>query len=466
MRQKADLRGYQNRIADHLYANDEALCVVRPGGGKTISALTAIEELLFDQYIRHALVVAPKRVARSVWPDEIAAWAHTEGLTYQLLAGTPAQRLVQLLDAPNYQMTIIGIDLVQWLVDHLKKMPNEHPLFDLLVIDEVSKLRDPTGVRAKDLAKIASQWKMVWGLTGTLRPNSAMDLFMPARIVTRGKLWGKSFYAWQKQYFYPADQWGYEWKPLPEAEAKLNADIAPHIVTLADDELPQLPELSIIIDRVQLPTSARNAYQEMEKHLAVGRVVAASAAVATGKLAQIANGFLYAEEEGARVEPVIIHDEKIQWLQDIITEASGPTILIYEFREDLRAIRKLLGDNVPYLGPGVIDSRNEGIIRNWNAGKLPFLVMHPASGGHGLNLQHGGADMAWMSPTWSPELWEQTIARLYRSGQSKPVMVRVCSASDTVDQMKLDRVHYKMTAQQAFEKYLRDAEALRRVEPL
>jgi len=461
MRQKSELRPYQNRIADHLYAHDEALCVVRPGGGKTVSALTAIEELILDKVIRHAIIIAPKRVARSVWPDEIEQWAHAAGLTYQVLKGGPMERDMQLRSAHQYQLTIVGIDIVGWLLEQLERYADDHCLFDLLVIDEVSKLRDPTGKRAKMLAKQAKRWRMRWGLTGTLRPNSAQDLFMPARVIMDGKLWGRSFYDWQKKHFYPLDRNGYNWAPLPDHEDQLNAEISPWIVTLADDEMPQLPQLSVIVDRIELPPAARASYHEMEERLAIGDIVAASAAVATGKLAQIANGFLYTEEDGARGTSVVVHDEKTQWLKDIIEEASGPTIIIYEFREDLREIRKLLGEDVPYLGPGVIDSRSEGIIRNWNVGKIPFLVMHPASGGHGLNLQHGGSDMCWMSPTWSPELWEQTIARLYRSGQTRPVMVRVCVAANTVDVMKLNRVHAKMSAQEAFEQYLRDAQSER-----
>ena len=457
MRQKSELRKYQDRIANHLYANDEAICVARPGGGKTVSALTAIEELIHDGHIRHALVIAPKRVARNVWPDEIALWQHTSALKFQLLDGSPLARTCGLMEAPRYDITLVGIDLVQWLLDALEKYPDDHPLFDLLVIDEISKLRDPTGKRAQSLAKQAGRWKMAWGLSGTLRPNSAQDLFMPARVVTRGKLWGRSFYKWQKEHFYPLDRNGYDWAPFPGAEDKLNADIAPLIVTLGDDELPQLPDLSIILDRIELPPSARETYHRMEESLVADiadhRIIADSAAVATGKLAQIANGFLY--NEVGKQEATAVHDEKRQWLRDLKEEATGPVLLVYEFREDLEAMKEIFGPELPYIGAGVVGKVAGEHITRWNNGELPFLALHPASGGHGLNLQHGGADMAWIAPTWSPELWEQTIARLHRSGQARPVMVRVCVAAGTVDQMKLNRVHFKMSAQAAFEAYLR-----------
>ena len=181
-------------------------------------------------------------------------------------------------------------------------------------------------------------------------------------------------------------------------------------------------------------------------------IIAKSTAIATGKLAQISNGFIY-DTENKTVEN--IHAAKREWLHDLVENATGPTLLVYEFIEDLKALQDELGEELPYLGNGVSDVRAAAHIMHWNAGQLPFLALHPASGGHGLNLQHGGADMAWISPTWSAEYWEQTIARLNRSGQKRQVVVRVCVARGTVDQMKLDRVHGKMSAQEAFEKYLK-----------
>jgi len=456
MRQKNELRPYQDRVATFLYENDEAMVVLRPGGGKTIAALTAITELLRDKVIRHALVIAPKRVATVVWPDEIDNWAHTNSLRYAVLDDAPNLRafLLQPSQVRQRDVTLIGIDLVPWLMKQLESMGDAtRPLFDLLVIDEASRLRNPTGKRAQALAKQASRWTMIWGLTGTLRPSGPLDLFMPSRVVTRGKLWGRSFYAWRKRNFYPVDFQGYEWEPLPGAEDRLNAEIAPLITTVQDGELIQ-PEPTIVLDRVTLPTEARTQYDSMQRLLfakiAEGSVTAASAGVATGKLAQLANGFLYDNQGTA----VLAHDAKRRWLEDLVQDAAGPTLLIYEFLEDLKLMQGIIGD-LPYLGAGVSDASSKLAIELWNAGRLPFMALHPASGGHGLNLQHGGSDMAWMSPTWSPEYWEQTIARINRSGQKKQVVVRVCVAAGTVDELKLDRVHNKMTAQEAFEAYLR-----------
>jgi hypothetical protein len=456
----SDLRPYQQRIATHLFEHDEAMCVLRPGGGKTAAALTAIVDLLAEGVIRHALITAPKRVARSVWPDEIAEWAHTHRLRYQVLTGSPAERLEQLKNSIDYHITIIGLDLVPWLMEALTDFSTDHLLYDLLVIDEASRLRNPTGVRAKALARYAHHWKMIWGLSGTLRPSGPLDLFMPSRVVTRGKLWGRSFYQWRKAHFYPTDHMGYDWKPLPGAEEKLNGDIAPLCITVPEGEMPIITP-TIVFDRVELPGSARVQYEDMRRKLMAQvegePLLAASAAIATGKLAQMANGFVYDEVGKANT----VHEAKREWLQDLMEEAIAPTLLIYEFKEDLAAMQDIYGRGLrghglmPYLGGGVTDRQAAINIADWNAGKLKFMGLHPASGGHGLNLQHGGADMAWISPTWSPELWEHTIARIARPGQTRPVVVRVCVANGTVDDLKLNRVYYKMDAQAAFEAWLR-----------
>ena len=318
------------------------------------------------------------------------------------------------------------------------------------MIDEISRLRNPAGVRLKALAKQIHHWRSVWGLSGTLRPNSALDLFSPGRVVTKGALWGKSYYAWRGKHFYPIDYKGYDWKPLPGAEEQLNADIAPLTLMVPEEEIPKV-EPTIVIDKVELPAGARLEYDRAQRVLMSkvndDEIVAGSAAIATGKLAQIANGFVYDDIRKA----LPVHAAKREWLQDLIDTATDPLLLIYEYQADLAVLRAELGEELPYLGSGITDKEAAHNIERWNKGALKFMALHPASGGHGLNLQHGGADMAWLSPTWSPEYWEQTIARLARPGQTRPVVVRVCVASGTVDELKLNRVHGKMTAQAAFE---------------
>jgi SNF2 family DNA or RNA helicase len=473
VRSASDLRPYQQRIATHLYEHDEALCVLRPGGGKTAAALTAIVDLLREGIIRHALVIAPKRVARVVWPDAVAEWAHTQHLTYAVLDGSPAERMIKLSKARERDLTIVGLDVVPWLVEMLDNHSPDHPLFDLLVIDEISRLRNPKSVRAKKLSMIGMRWRLIWGLSGTLRPNSALDLFMPVRVVTRGKLWGRSFYQWRKDRFFPTDFQGYKWAPFPEAEALINEQLAPLTIMVPEDEIPKVTP-TIVFDKVELPPAARREYDRMQELLIAkvddgkDTVVAGSAAIATGKLAQLANGFIYGESEEHGVGPTNwMHEAKREWLADLIEETSEPTLIIYEYQADLWSLRETLkdaGEELRYLGAGVTDKKAAANIEDWNAGRLRFMGLHPASGGHGLNLQFGGADMCWISPTWSPELWEQTIARIARPGQTRPVVVRICVARNTVDELKLDRVHYKMSAQEAFEAWMREWHARKAAE--
>jgi SNF2 family DNA or RNA helicase len=459
MHQKSELRPYQTRVVDYLYENPEAFCVLKMGAGKTASTLTAISDLIDDGEIRHALIVAPKRVANMVWPDEIQGWEHLCDLQYAVLNGTPSQRLALLDKTEQRHVTIIGIDNIQWLITAIEKWPDDHFIFDCLVIDETSKLKSPTSKRAKALAKVAHRFRNRWGLTGTPRPNSMTDLFNPVKILTDSRLWGRSFYKWQAENFYkdPHDFHGYKWLIHQHREAVLLADAATISIALEEGEMPGLPELSIIYDKVVLPADAREAYDDMEAkllaELSEADILAASAAVATGKLAQIANGFVYDEAGAAGVHD--LHEEKSQWLADLIEELDGePLLVVYQYQEDLAMIRRLCGDDLPYLGSGVSDVKAARYVELWNRGELPVLAMHPASAGHGLNLQHGGSRMAWIAPTWSPEMWDQTLARLHRPGQEAHVMVHVCMAEDTVDQLKQSRVLGKLSAQAAFEQYL------------
>jgi SNF2 family DNA or RNA helicase len=448
------LRSYQERAATFLYERDAALLVAPLGAGKSTAALTAIAELIADGHRRHALVVAPKLVAATVWPQEVAAWPHLKRLRVAVLDGGPARRLELIMSAPVRELTVIGVDLLPWLVDALGPLPDDHPLFDLLVIDETSRLKDPVGRRARALLGIAGRFRTRWGLTGTPRPNSSMDLFTPAAIITNGALWGRAFALWRKQHF-RHDRFSDRWTPLPGAEARIAAEFGAVTMIVAAEDMPDLPPLNVVVSRIELPPAVMATYKTMQRQLFAtieGRAIeAASAMVATGKCAQLANGFLYGD--GAH-DPIPVHTLKIDWLRELVDSLDGePLLIAYEFVEDLRAIRRALGD-VPALGGGTSAKQSARLVDDWNAGRLPLLAFHPASAGHGLNLQHGGSRMAWLAPTWSAELHEQAIARLYRPGQTKHVTVHVCVAAGTVDEMKRDRVLSKMSAQEAFRKHL------------
>jgi hypothetical protein len=455
MRTKDQLRDYQQRTIHTLYERDGVELVMPMGAGKTASALTAVSELLADEEIRHALVLAPKRVINLVWPDEIANWDHLRRLRYELLNSGPEPRLKQLHSAPGRDLTLIGLDHTQWLCEQLERLPAQHPLFDVLIIDEISRFKNPASKRAKALLKLINRFRLVWALTGTPRPNGEQDLFKPLAIVSRNQIWGKSFYKWRLERFIQTDFQGHSWMIREEWRDRTLAEAAQWMLSLAPEDMPTLPPVNVIEHRVWLDEDARALYDQMEKELfvALGRrdVLAISSAVATGKCAQIVAGFLYGE---TNKEVTRIHSTKIDWLEDLVTDLSGdPLIVVYEFVEDLAQLRKLFGDDLPYLGQGVSDSQAAENVRRWNARELPILALHPASAAHGINLQAGGHQMAWLSPCWSAELWDQAVARIARPGQSSPVFIHVCLAEETIDEAKRLRVISKLSAQEAFTRY-------------
>jgi hypothetical protein len=447
---------HQQRAATFLYEHDAAFLIAPLGAGKGAAALTALAELIRDKHRRHALVIAPKLVAKTVWPTEVSYWPHLAHMRVAVLNGGPEHRRELLGTAAARELTVIGVDNVPWLVAELAGFADDHPLFDLLIVDETSRLKDSSGKHARALLKIAGRWRARWGLTGTPRPNSSRDLFMPAAIITNGALWGRAFLLWQKRHFRPRDPFEREWIALPGAEERIAADFGTVAMRVADGDMPDLPPLNIVVTPLRLPDAVMATYKTMARKLFAeieGRSIeAASPLIATGKLAQLANGFLYGEN-GAD-DPVRVHDLKIEWLRELVESLEGePLLIAYEFIEDLRAIRRAFGE-VPALGGETSAREAAQFITAWNAGTLPLLAFHPAAAGHGLNLQHGGARMAWLSPSWSAELTEQAIARIYRPGQVRHVTVHVCVAAGTIDEMKRDRVINKMSAQEAFRRHL------------
>lgn len=451
MRGLEDLRGYQQRLVTRLYEHDITAAVVPMGGGKTVVALSAIKELIDDGHIRSAIVLAPKRVALLVWPKEVQGWGHLKDLRVRLVAGPAEQREFALgLPADVY---VVGIDNTQWLVDWLAKHP-DHPGMDMLVIDELSRFKNPRGKRGKALMKLSRRFKARVGLTGTPRPNGYEDLFRPMQLLTAGGLWGASFDKWREERFMPLDFHRRKWAIRPGEPERLMREIAPYWVTIGPEDMPELPELTTIRHNVTLPVAATQQYRTMEKTLLSKfpdrTVLAANAAVATGKLAQLAQGFMY-DETGAVQRA---HIEKADELVELIENLDGdPVLVCYEFNEDLAVLRALYPD-APWLGDGVSDKKAEQIEADWNAGKLPILFLHPASAGHGLNLQHGGAQMIWYALTWSPELYDQTRKRFHRPGQTRKCFEHIIVAEGTVDEAKYARAVEKLSMQDAFARWL------------
>lgn len=458
MRRKEDMHGYQDRSATKLYESDVVQAVMPMGSGKTATALTAIRELINDGHIRSALVMAPLRVAQLVWPEEPPQWQHLKDMVVVNVTGTPEQRL-KLLLTPGPHVYVIGIDLTKWLVAVLKTLPNDHYLFDLLCIDELSRFKSPRSKLAnKHLGKIIGKFKIRWGLTGTPRPNGYVDQYRPLQLLSNNNAFRpRSFDTWRRKHFIP-DYQGLKWTLRPESEPKIIKHIAALTFTIDPEEMPELPEMTTVIHWVDLPPSVLKVYKAMEREL-VAKVgergfMAANAGVASGKLAQIAQGFLYGDGGNADVE--WLHAAKSDKLVDLVDALDeNPALLVYGFVEDLEVMKELYGRDLPHLGTGTTAKQAAEYEKAWNRNELPLLALHPASAGHGLNLQHGGNQMIVYNMPWSAEQFDQTRKRFWRQGQLKRCFEHIILARGTVDEVKYDRVIGKMDDQTAFNKYLK-----------
>lgn len=459
MRKKSDLRGAQLRTIDRFYEYPATQAVIGMGGGKTASALTAFEELQSDGHMQEMFVLAPKRVCQLVWPRETREWEHLQRLRVVWVSGTAAQR-AKLLSKPA-DVYVIGIDNTVWWVEWAMKQNPARFARAVLCIDESSRFKNPRGKRGKALAKFLDKvpYGAIWELTGTPRPNSYTDQFMPLRILTRSTLWGKSFDKWRDKNFFPTDWNGYNFEVHRHVEPKLVAGINSVSITIPLEEMPDLPRLNDgpeFIEWVELPRAARAVYDEMKRHLLAeiedGVVTAANMAVMTGKLEQIANGFLYEHDNKIAA---MIHNEKLEALLDLKEAAVGePVMVAYQFVEDLQRLQKAF-PGLRYFGSGTTDKEALENERLWNARQLDVLAVHPASAGHGLNLQTGGSTLLHYGLTWSAELYDQLLKRIHRPGQTRPCFSRPILARDTVDFMKYERVRNKISAQAAFQLMLK-----------
>lgn len=461
MRTRAQMRPVQTRLVREMVESEGVKIVLGMGGGKTACALTAIMDLIAAGAIRAAIVIAPKRVALSTWPREVGQWEHLAHLSVGVLAG-PAERRGRILRA-THDVYVCGIDNLQWLLDELKTLP-QHPGLDQLVIDELSRFKNPRGSRAKALNKFSHRFGAIWGLTGTPRPNGWEDLWMPLQIISKGRAWGLSFDPWRQRYFEPLDFHRRKWAVRREAIPTLQATVADWAVTIPPEDTVDVPFVSGPEHDIVVPLSeaAMRDASDMEKELMIhlGRtgtlsdidpadddaIVALSSAVASGKLSQIMQGYVYRDGEAVQA----YDGAKSDALVDFVAALDGePLIICYWYQEDLNILRELYPD-MRHLGAGVSDKQADQTIEDWNAGKLPLLALHPASAGHGLNLQFGGARMLWYAMTWSPELYAQTVKRLARPGQTRPVFVHRMLSDHPYEHLRLRRVEDKIDAEQDF----------------
>lgn len=409
--------------------------------GKTISTLTAINDLIRNRFeTTRVLVIAPIRVARDTWPAELNKWDHLAGLTVSPIIGTAKQR--QAATSRQADIYTIGRENIPWLVKHHgSRWP-----YDMVIIDELSSFKNPQAKRFKALKKVRPKIHRIVGLTGTPAPNSLLDIWAPFRLIDNGQRLGKYITHYRDQYFTPGRRNGtvvYNWNLRPGADQAIYDNIADITVSMRTTDYLQLPEATHQHITVQLPTKARKHIDTLKRDLVLDldddTIDAANAATLSLKLQQLAGGAIYNE---AGDDYITIHDEKIQALAELVDQAQGNTLLVcYWFKHE----RDRILNAIP--GARVLDTQQD--FEDWNAGKIPVALIHPASAGHGLNLQTGGHIMVWYTTPWSLELYEQANARLHRQGQTEPVSIIHIDTADSIDQTIHQALTRKDTTQQA-----------------
>ncbi len=443
MLKKSDLHGYQQYAANFICAHNASAILLDCGCGKTVITLTAIEELQRDRFeVGKVLVICPIRVA-SVWADEIAKWEHLKGLRYSICIGTETQRRYGLSqDADIY---LINRDVVPWLVENYASVWK----WDMLVLDELSSFKNATAKRFRALLKVRGKIDRIVGLTGTPSPNGLMDLWSEYRLLDCGERLGKFIGGYRGRYFRPDKTNGvvvFSYKPLPGAEEQIYRLIGDMTVSIRCTDVLHMPEMISSPYEVRMSEGEKEQYDSLKKNLVLGlpngEVTAGNAATLCGKLSQLANGAVYSDSG----EVVRIHDKKLDALEDLIEAANGkPVLVAYWFKHDLERITERL------RSAGVMFSRIDSVnsISKWNAGLIPVGLIHPASAGHGLNLQAGGSTIIWFGLTWSLELYQQTNARLWRQGQvSRTVVIQHIITKGTVDEQILKALSTKETTQE------------------
>ena len=431
---------YQKYATQFIIDHPIAAILLQMGLGKSIITLTAIQQLLAAGKVHRVLVIAPLRVARDTWPAELEKWDHLRRLEYSVAVGTEAERRAALmLDVPIH---IINRENVQWLIEN-SRLPFE---YDMVVIDELSSFKNHQAKRFKSLMKQRHRVRRIVGLTGTPSSNGLMDLFAEYKLLDMGKRLGRFITQYRQDFFVP-DKCGYDrvysWKPRPGAEQEIYRRISDITVSMKSVDFLKMPECIINRVPVSMNSYERRLYGELKKELVLALgddiIDAKNAASLSGKLTQMANGAVYSEAGDA----IRLHDRKLDALEDLIEAANGnPALVAYWYQHDLQRIRERF--------PGVRTLRTSKDIAEWNAGKIPMAAIHPASAGHGLNLQAGGSTLIWFGLTWSLELYQQTNARLWRQGQqAETVVIHHIITTDTIDEQIMDALERKDRTQAA-----------------
>lgn len=433
MLQRSNLHGYQCTAVQHIKEHPDAALFLDMGLGKTVSTLTAVADLINEFEVTKVLIVAPKRVAEMTWGDEIENWAHIRHLRLSVIKGTAKQReIAARADADVYT---VSRDNLVWLLQMWggSKVP-----YDMLVLDELSSFKNHQSKRFKAAKIIRRSVSRVVGLTGTPAPNGLIDLWAQMYLVDGGQRLGKTITDYRANYFRPGAQNGgivYEYKPLPTTEAVLGEKIADITLSMKALDFLDMPELTYVNNYVELSAKVKKMYDKFEEEQVLqllrdsnydyAEITALSAAALSNKLLQFAGGSVYDADRNVRA----VHDEKLETLAEMVEAANGsPVLVAYNFQhEKARILEALKG-----FGAEALDGVES--VRRWNEGQIPVLVTHPASAGHGLNMQKGGNRIIWYGTTWSLELYQQFNARLWRQGQKNSVFVHHIVTKGTIDE--------------------------------
>ena len=415
---------YQNYATNFILEHPVAAVLLEMGLGKSVITLTAIYELMLNRFeVEKVLVIAPLRVARDTWPAEIEKWEHLRGLTYSVAIGTEAERIAALKRPAH--LYLINRENVDWLITK-SHLPFD---YDMVVIDELSSFKSYAAKRFKSLLKVRPRVKRMVGLTGTPSGNGLMDLWAEFRVLDMGQRLGRYITHYRNNFFVPDkrnQQMIFSYKPKPGAEDAIYKLISDITISMKSADFLKMPECIINEVPVALSEKEWSVYQALKEDMVVDlkteEIDAVNAAALSGKFLQMANGAVYNEEK----EVIRIHDRKLDALEDLIEGANGkPVLVAYWYNHDLQRIKQRFS---------VREIKTSQDIKDWNNGEIPVAVIHPASAGHGLNIQFGGSTIIWFGLTWSLELYQQTNARLWRQGQNDTVVIHHIIAKDTIDE--------------------------------
>ena len=437
---------YQQYATDFIIKNPTAAVFLEMGLGKSVIALTAILELCLERFeISRVLVIAPLRVARDTWPAEIQKWDHLKDLTYSVAVGTANERRAALRQKTFGH--IINRENVQWLIED-SGIPWQ---YDMVVIDELSSFKSHQSKRFKSLMKVRPGVRRMVGLTGTPSSNGLMDLWSEFRVLDMGKRLGRFITHYREQFFEPDRRNGmqvFSYRPRAGAEREIYRRIGDITISMRSADYLKMPECVMNTVPVKLDSTEYEVYEEMESKMVTEldgvEIDAVNAAALTGKLCQLANGAIYTPDGNT----VFFHERKLDALEDLIEGANGkPVLVAYWYKHDLARIQERFK---------VRELKSSKDITDWNAGKIPVAVIHPASAGHGLNLQAGGSTLIWFGLTWSLELYQQTNARLWRQGQqAETVVIHHIITRGTVDEDVMQSLSEKDRSQAALMRAVR-----------